>query len=101
MAARSKGSYFPDTLFGVSDSDPIKTTLHKMHGRIVYEHLIVSLLTVRAWCCAAHSPIAMRTFLHSHIAMTTFLHSHIALFRLEATLWLGCPLPQSLPLFQL
>lgn len=41
MVSRAKSGYYPDTLTGVSDLEPIRAVLHKHDGRIVYEHLVV------------------------------------------------------------
>ena len=41
MVSRAKSGYYPDSITGVPDSEPVRPVLHKHNGRIVYEFLSV------------------------------------------------------------
>ncbi len=41
MVSRAKSGYYPDSLIDAKDWEPVRPSLHKHNGRIVYEHLVV------------------------------------------------------------
>ena len=56
MVSRAKSGYYPDSLADAKDWEPVRPSLHKHNGRIVYEHLVVLPVV-----CVQHSLPVQRT----------------------------------------